>query len=136
MNTHAYANPPAKASTVRPLCVDLDGTLVKSDTLVDSLLLLVRVHPLTALKTPFWLLSGKAAFKERVTSAVSLDIAHLPYNRPLLAYLKEQHVRRGENSTLRRAPMAESLPELPNTLESSRAFSLPMAAPISPGTTS
>ena len=34
---------------------------------------------------------GKAAFKERVTSAVSLDVANLPYNRPLRAYLQEQH---------------------------------------------
>jgi hypothetical protein len=75
---------------MRPLCVDLDGTLVKSDTLVDSLLLMVRTHPLDALKTPFWVLRGKAAFKERVTSAVSLDVANLPYNRPLLAYLEEQ----------------------------------------------
>jgi 4-hydroxybenzoate polyprenyltransferase len=93
MNSNAYANPPVKTSTVRPLCVDLDGTLVKSDTLVDSLLLLIRAHPLIALKTPFWTLRGKAAFKERVTSAVSLDVVHLPYNRPLLAYLEEQHAK-------------------------------------------
>jgi 4-hydroxybenzoate polyprenyltransferase/phosphoserine phosphatase len=91
MNSNAYANPPVKTSTVRPLCVDLDGTLVKSDTLVDSLLLLIRAHPLIALKTPFWMVRGKAAFKEKVTSTVSLDVVHLPYNRPLLAYLEEQH---------------------------------------------
>ncbi len=90
MNTSAYANPPVKMLTVRPLCVDLDGTLVKSDTLVNSLLLLIRAHPLIALKTPLWVLRGKAAFKEKVTSAVSLDVVHLPYNRPLLAYLEEQ----------------------------------------------
>ena len=35
---------PAQA-TLRPLCVDLDGTLVKSDTLVDSLLMLLRKRP-------------------------------------------------------------------------------------------
>jgi 4-hydroxybenzoate polyprenyltransferase len=86
--TAAVAGP----STVRPLCVDLDGTLVKSDTLVDSLLLLVRARPLEALKTPLWLLRGKAAFKERVTAKVSLDPANLPYNRPLLEYLRGQHV--------------------------------------------
>ena len=91
MNSNAYANPPVNSSTVRPLCVDLDGTLVKSDTLVDSLLLLIRAHPWIALKTPFWMVRGKAAFKERVTSTVSLDVVHLPYNRPLLAYLEEQH---------------------------------------------
>ena len=75
----------------RPLCVDLDGTLVKSDTLVDSLLLLVRTHPLRSLQAPLWLKGGKAAFKARVASQVQLDAAHLPYNRKLLEYLEEQH---------------------------------------------
>ena len=74
----------------RPLCVDLDGTLVKSDTLVDSLLLLVRTRPLQALKVPLWLLQGKAALKAKVTAMVSLDVAHLPYNKSLLRYLREQ----------------------------------------------
>src|SRR5271163_54594 len=92
MNIQALANPQAPTSTLRPVCVDMDGTLVKSDTLTDSLLLLVRAHPLLALKTPLWVLHGKAAFKEKVTAAVSLDVANLPYNRPLLAYLEEQHV--------------------------------------------
>jgi 4-hydroxybenzoate polyprenyltransferase len=90
MSSQVYANTRATSPTIRPLCVDLDGTLVKSDTLIDSLLLLIRAHPLDALKTPFWVMRGKAAFKERVTSAVSLDVANLPYNRPLLAYLEEQ----------------------------------------------
>ncbi len=75
----------------RPLCVDLDGTLVKSDTLIDSLLLLVRTHPVRALSAPLWLRGGKAALKARVSSHVQLDAAHLPYNRALLNYLTEQH---------------------------------------------
>ena len=54
--------------TMRPLCVDLDGTLVKSDTLVDSLLLLVRGQPLQAARAPLWLAGGKAAFKAEVAS--------------------------------------------------------------------
>ena len=77
----------------RPLCVDLDGTLVKSDTLVDSLLLLVRSRPLDALKTPLWALRGKANLKREVTARVTLNVEHLPYNRPLLEYLMAQ---RGE----------------------------------------
>jgi 4-hydroxybenzoate polyprenyltransferase/phosphoserine phosphatase len=71
----------------RPLCVDLDGTLVKSDTLIDSLLLLVRTHPLRALRAPLWLKGGKAGLKARVSAEVQLDAAHLPYNRSLLEYL-------------------------------------------------
>ncbi len=52
-----------ETGTLRPLCVDLDGTLVKSDTLVDSLLLLVRSRPLQAVRAPLWLKGGNAAFK-------------------------------------------------------------------------
>lgn len=77
----------------RPLCVDLDGTLVKSDTLMDSVLLLVRTQPRAALWAPLWLLRGKAAFKAEVSARVALDERHLPYNRVLLEYLTAQ---RGE----------------------------------------
>ena len=77
--------------SLRPLCVDLDGTLVKSDTLVDSLLTLVRTNPLLVLKLPGKLIRGKAAFKAFVTQSTSLDIAHLPYNKKVLKYLREQH---------------------------------------------
>ena len=34
------------------LCVDLDGTLVKSDTLVDSVLVMARQRPGSFLKFP------------------------------------------------------------------------------------
>jgi 4-hydroxybenzoate polyprenyltransferase/phosphoserine phosphatase len=73
------------------LCVDLDGTLVKSDTLVDSVLYLARHRPADLLRIPGWLGQGKAAFKHLVTSAVTLDVEHLPYNEPLLEYLRSQH---------------------------------------------
>lgn len=75
---------------MRPLCVDLDGTLVKSDTLVDSLLLLARGQPLSAVCAPLWLRGGKAAFKARVASRVTLDVEHLPWNREVLEYLAAQ----------------------------------------------
>lgn len=74
-----------------PLCVDLDGSLVKSDTLVDSLLLMARSRPGLLLKLPSRLIRGKAAFKAFVTESVSLDVAHLPYNRKLLLFLHEEH---------------------------------------------
>lgn len=79
--------------TLCPLCVDLDGTLVKSDTLVDSLLVLLRTQPRLAFQLPAMLLHGKAAFKAFVSAAISLDVAHLPYNRPLLKFLKQQHAQ-------------------------------------------
>lgn len=83
--------PGAETAFAIPLCVDLDGTLVKSDTLVDSALALARQHPAALLKLPGWLLRGKAALKQHITAAVELDVIHLPYNEPLLAFLREQH---------------------------------------------
>ena len=76
-----------------PLCVDLDGTLVKSDTLVDSLLVLLRTRPALVFKLPGQLLRGKAAFKAFVSASVTLDVAHLPYNRGLLEFLKREHAQ-------------------------------------------
>ena len=72
------------------ICVDLDGTLVKSDTLVDSVLAIARSKPLDLLRIPAWLAGGKASFKRKVTSAVELDVEHLPYNRPLMMWLRTQ----------------------------------------------
>jgi 4-hydroxybenzoate polyprenyltransferase len=73
------------------LCVDLDGTLVKSDTLLDTVLVVARQRPLDLLQVPGWIAQGRAAFKRHLSSAVSLDVEHLPYNRPLLEYLRQQH---------------------------------------------
>jgi 4-hydroxybenzoate polyprenyltransferase len=73
-----------------PVCVDLDGTLVKSDTLVDSVLVMARQHPRGLLSIPGWIAQGKAAFKKHVTSAVELDVEHLPYNRALMEWLRQQ----------------------------------------------
>jgi len=73
-----------------PVCVDLDGTLIKSDSLVDSVLVMARQSPLELLRIPGWIAQGKAAFKRHVASAVELDVEHLPYNRPLLEWLRQQ----------------------------------------------
>jgi 4-hydroxybenzoate polyprenyltransferase/phosphoserine phosphatase len=81
----------ARVESGIPLCVDLDGTLVKSDTLYDSLLVLLRTNPRKVPHLFGKLLRGKAAFKAYITDSVILDVAHLPYNRKLLLYLQTEH---------------------------------------------
>jgi 4-hydroxybenzoate polyprenyltransferase/phosphoserine phosphatase len=81
----------SEIGTLPALCVDLDGTLVKSDTLVDSTLALARYHPGQLLNLPGWLLQGKAALKRHIAASVQLDVAHLPYNRELLQFLEQEH---------------------------------------------
>ncbi len=87
------SRPDPTTTDLKPLCVDLDGTLVKSDTLIDSLLVLARTHPLLLLRLPAHVLRGKAAFKAFVTEHVALDVAHLPYNRKLLQFLQKEQAR-------------------------------------------
>jgi 4-hydroxybenzoate polyprenyltransferase len=74
-----------------PLCVDLDGTLVKSDTLVDSIFALIRQTPVDAFRLPFWLLGGKAKFKAEIGRRVQLNAETLPYNQQLLDYIRNEH---------------------------------------------
>jgi 4-hydroxybenzoate polyprenyltransferase len=85
----------ASASTASlPLYVDLDGTLTRTDTLYESVLLLVRQHPLNLLRLLAWLLLGKAGFKQRLADAVRPDPARLPYHGAFLSYLQAEG-RRG-----------------------------------------
>jgi 4-hydroxybenzoate polyprenyltransferase len=82
---------PAPASVPDvPLVVDLDGTLVRTDTLHESLLVLLKRNPLLLVLAALWLLKGKAAFKAEVGRRVKLDASRLPYSEPLLAYLHEE----------------------------------------------
>ncbi len=73
-----------------PLCVDLDGTLVKSDTLLDAFCQLLRRRPLEAWQAPLWLAKGRANLKNQVNRRAPLDASQLPYNSSLLSFLHAQ----------------------------------------------
>ncbi len=80
----------AHGPTAIPLCVDLDGTLIYSDLLFESLARVLGRKPWLLLLIPFWLLSGRAALKRRLADAADLDPAALPYNQPLLEWLRAE----------------------------------------------
>jgi phosphoserine phosphatase len=73
------------------LVVDLDGTLVKTDLLLESVLALLKRRPLYLFILPVWLLKGRAYLKQQIARRVSLDVRSLPYRDDLLDYLKTQH---------------------------------------------
>jgi 4-hydroxybenzoate polyprenyltransferase/phosphoserine phosphatase len=73
-----------------PLCVDLDGTLVQTDTLEESVVALARVNPALLLLLPAWLSRGRAHLKQTLTARAPLDASALPYREELLDYLKAQ----------------------------------------------
>lgn len=74
----------------KPLFVDLDGTLIKTDLLVESFIGLLKHHPLLVLQAPFWLLRGKAYLKHKIAERIALNPAALPYHAELLDYLTVQ----------------------------------------------
>jgi 4-hydroxybenzoate polyprenyltransferase/phosphoserine phosphatase len=74
----------------RPLVVDLDGTLIHTDTLHELALQLLRDKPYLVLLLPFWLLNGKAALKKKLASVVQIDITSLPFNAQLIEWLALQ----------------------------------------------
>jgi 4-hydroxybenzoate polyprenyltransferase/phosphoserine phosphatase len=77
----------------RPLCVDLDGTLVKTDTFAQALLLLIRTRPTVLCSIPDWAANGLSAFKQRVAQEIQLDPSALPYHSGLLTFLKGERAK-------------------------------------------
>jgi len=75
------------------LFVDLDGTLLRSDLLYESIVRLIRQAPGQLLRAPWWLLRGKARLKHELAQRVRLDAATLPYNDAMCAYLVHQRAQ-------------------------------------------
>jgi 4-hydroxybenzoate polyprenyltransferase/phosphoserine phosphatase len=75
-----------------PLCVDLDGTLIKTNTLHEYILALIRTAPQYVLLLPLWLIRGQAYLWNRLSQLVTINVALLPYRNEVLEYLqREKH---------------------------------------------
>lgn len=73
-----------------PLCVDLDGTILNTDILWESFLILAKHQPWIIFLLPLWLLQGRAYCKKRIAERVTVDPATLPYNHDVLVFLHEE----------------------------------------------
>lgn len=75
--------------TTSALYIDLDGTLITTDLLHESLLQLVRASPLSLFMLPVWLARGKACLKHEVAQRVEIDVTTLPYREEVLRLVRE-----------------------------------------------
>jgi 4-hydroxybenzoate polyprenyltransferase/phosphoserine phosphatase len=92
--------PPLNCDLAVPLVIDLDGTLVPTDTLHEALFLLLKRDWSRAWRVPLWILQGRAVVKERLGALVTdHDVAHFPVNVGLLEFA-EREAERGRKIVL------------------------------------
>ncbi len=83
-----------------PLVIDLDSTLLATDTLHESLLLFLKRRPTSAWQIPIWALSGREALKNRLADVVTdEDVATFPARQSLVT-LAENEAARGRKIVL------------------------------------
>ncbi|ANB75658.1 hypothetical protein AYM40_25295 [Paraburkholderia phytofirmans OLGA172] len=74
-----------------PLVVDLDGTLIRSDILIESGLAYLKAMPHRFYEPLLWLTrGGKSVLKARLADATNVDVTVLPYDATVLEWLKAE----------------------------------------------
>jgi 4-hydroxybenzoate polyprenyltransferase/phosphoserine phosphatase len=73
-----------------PLYVDLDGTLIKTNTLHEAIIALMRTRPWYVFRLVYWLTRGQAYLWHRLSQHISLNVALLPYRQEVLDYLERE----------------------------------------------
>ncbi|RAU45502.1 MULTISPECIES: UbiA family prenyltransferase [unclassified Pseudomonas] len=76
--------------TFPPLVVDLDGTLLRSDLLMETAMAFVRSQPTQAFQMLRWLFKGKAALKEALAQATEIDVSVLPYDSHIIEMIQAE----------------------------------------------
>jgi len=88
------ASPPAAAPAPGdpdvPLCVDLDGTLVATDLLVECAVALFVRRPWLLVLVPWWLAGGRARLKREIARRSPADLDRLPYREEILDWMRAQ----------------------------------------------
>ncbi len=78
---------------MQPLCVDLDGSLLATDLLHESVLLAVKRRPWVLGSCALWLVRGRAHLKERLSVCANPEVSRLPYRDEVVAFLKEERAK-------------------------------------------
>ena len=84
---------PAPGAAEPPLCVDLDGTLLRNDSFRATLWIFLRCYPWRAPMIFLWWHKGRAFLKRRIAETVSYDVTVWPAHAELLEYLRAERAR-------------------------------------------
>ena len=80
--------PAAQIASSYPLVLDLDGTLLRTDLLLEAMLHYVKQQPLRLFQLLFWACRGIAHLKHQVALRAEIAIDLLPVNEALAGYAR------------------------------------------------
>jgi 4-hydroxybenzoate polyprenyltransferase len=81
--------PPPDISSAYPLVLDLDGTLFRTDLLLEALLHYLKRHPLGLILCLLWVCKGIAHLKHELAKRVDIAVELLPVNEALVVYARD-----------------------------------------------
>lgn len=93
MDTTSGVRSTAAESDAPPLVVDLDGTLIRSDLLLESIISMLAADPMSAWRLPFWLIRGRSALKARIADRAVVDPTLLPLIQEVVDFVRAEKAR-------------------------------------------
>ncbi len=76
-----------------PLCVSLEGALVRTNLASESLVRLLKDKPWILLFLPLWFLRGKAVLRQKLSAQCLIDARRLPYDDRVIRWLSAEKGR-------------------------------------------
>lgn len=74
-----------------PLYVDLEGALLRTSVLLETLLAAIRLRPYILFLLPLWALRGGNHLRQKLADIARPTVENIPCHTGLLEYLKNQH---------------------------------------------
>lgn len=75
---------------MKPVCIDCDGTLLRTDLLHEALVRVLRRRPWRIAAMFPWLFQGRNVLKMKLAQEASIDFANLPFRREVLEFAREK----------------------------------------------
>lgn len=76
------------------ICADVDGTVLATDLLYESLLFALKHSPRLVFVVPFWFLRGRAYLKARLAEAsAGLEVGVMPLHEEVVTYLRHEFAK-------------------------------------------
>jgi len=76
-----------------PLVLDLDGTLIHTDTFHEMMVDLLVRRPFILFLLPFWFIKGRPYAKAQLIKHAHVNLETLPYNKHLLSVAKDEALK-------------------------------------------